>query len=87
MFGLIINCMVQLLQLKEQLHEAEKEIQRLSDGFSSNSPCSSFSVDHPPPPPPFLGEFGMEGLQNVFYTSDQNNSAHGILEWDNLYYM
>ncbi|KAL1569446.1 homeobox-leucine zipper protein ATHB-40-like [Salvia divinorum] len=67
----------ELLKLKEQLQEAEKEIQRLSDGFSSNSPCSSS---------PFLGEFGMEGLENVFYSSDQNNSAHGM-EWDNLYYM
>ncbi|XP_057769003.1 homeobox-leucine zipper protein ATHB-40-like [Salvia miltiorrhiza] len=73
----------ELLKLKEQLHEAEKEIQRLSDGFSSNSPCSSFSMEVGAP---FLGEFGMEGLENVFYTSDQNYSAHGM-EWDNLYYM
>ncbi|XP_047973436.1 homeobox-leucine zipper protein ATHB-40 [Salvia hispanica] len=69
----------ELLKLKEQLQEAEKEIQRLSDGFSSNSPCSSFSMEAPP----FLGEFGMEGLENVFYNSDQNNG----MEWDNLYYM
>lgn len=86
---------VQLLKLKEQLKEAKKEIQRLSDGFSSNSPCSSFSMevgmDHPPP---FLGEFGMEGLERVLYApADHNNNsfalalAHGM-EWDNnLYYL
>ncbi|KAK6125483.1 hypothetical protein DH2020_015873 [Rehmannia glutinosa] len=73
----------QLLKLKEQLNEAEKEIQRLSersDGFSSNSPSSSFSMEAP-----FLGQFGMEGLENVFY-EQENNYVHG-LEWDNLYYM
>ncbi|KAL6551863.1 hypothetical protein OROGR_008017 [Orobanche gracilis] len=78
----------ELLKLKKQLNEAEKEIQRLSersDGFSSNSPTSSFSMD-----PPFLGEFGMEqqmgGLENVFYNMPDTiiNCAHG-LEWDCLY--
>ncbi|KAI3451733.1 hypothetical protein Pfo_008398 [Paulownia fortunei] len=76
----------ELLKLKEQLHEAEKEIQRLSersDGFSSNSPSSTFSMEAMDPP--FLGEFGMEGLENVFYVPE-NNYVHG-LEWDNLYYM
>ncbi|KAG8384051.1 hypothetical protein BUALT_Bualt04G0077800 [Buddleja alternifolia] len=76
----------ELLKLKEQLHGAEKEIQRLSersDGFSSNSPSSSFSMDAMDPP--FLGQFGMEGLENVFY-APETNYVHG-LEWDNLYYM
>lgn len=75
---------MQLLKVKEQLNEAEREIQRLaerSDGFSSNSPTSSFSME-----PPFLGEFGMEGLENVFYVPQTSNYVHG-LEWDNLYYM
>ncbi|KAK4493515.1 hypothetical protein RD792_005541, partial [Penstemon davidsonii] len=70
----------ELLKLKEQLVEAEKEIQRLSDGCMSNSPSSSFSVD-----PPFRGDFGMEGLENPFYMP-QDNYVQG-LEWDNLYYM
>ncbi|EPS61383.1 hypothetical protein M569_13416, partial [Genlisea aurea] len=49
----------QLLKLKEQLDEAEKEIQRLSEnGFSSNSPCSSFSMDAPPRR--FVGDFAAE---------------------------
>ncbi|KAK4346810.1 hypothetical protein RND71_033149 [Anisodus tanguticus] len=74
----------EVLKLKEQLSEAEKEIQRLllerCDGVSSNtSPsASSFSME-----PPFLGEFGMEGLDNVFYAPD-NNYVQG-LDWVNLY--
>ncbi|KAM7524188.1 hypothetical protein LguiA_014090 [Lonicera macranthoides] len=62
---------------------AEKEIQRLLervDGVSINSPCSSFSMEAMDPP--FLGEFGMEGLENVFYMPE-NNYIHG-LEWVNL---
>ncbi|KAI3462511.1 hypothetical protein Pfo_019174 [Paulownia fortunei] len=76
----------ELLKLKDQLHEAEKEIQRLSersDGFTSNSPSSSLSMDAMEPL--FLGEFGMEGLGNVFY-APENNYVHG-LEWDNIYYL
>ncbi|KAJ8545853.1 hypothetical protein K7X08_018436 [Anisodus acutangulus] len=74
----------EVLKLKEQLSEAEKEIQRLllerCDGVSSNtSPsASSFSME-----PPFLGELGMEGLDNVFYAPD-NNYVQG-LDWVNLY--
>ncbi|KAL7101774.1 hypothetical protein ACP275_08G075800 [Erythranthe tilingii] len=71
------NCHLEteLLKLKEQLNEANRAIQRLSeqrsDGFSSNSPSSSFS---------------MEGLGNVFYVPE-NNYFHGM-EWDNnIYYM
>ncbi|KAL6498130.1 hypothetical protein OROGR_028527 [Orobanche gracilis] len=81
-----------LLKLKKQLNEAEKEIRRLSersDGFSSNSPTSSFSMEHMDPS--FLGEFGMEqkmgGLENVFYNMPHNiiNYGHG-LEWDSSLY-
>ncbi|XP_073057459.1 homeobox-leucine zipper protein ATHB-40-like [Primulina eburnea] len=71
----------QLLKLKEQLQEAEKEIQILSercDGFSSNSPCSSFSIDAVNDPP-FLGEFDFQDLNNnEFYVLDV---------WNNPYYM
>ncbi|XP_075482342.1 homeobox-leucine zipper protein ATHB-40-like [Primulina tabacum] len=69
----------QLLKLKEQLQEAEKEIQRLSergDGFSSNSPCSSFSIDAVNDPP-FLGDF-QDLNSNEFYVLDV---------WNNPYYM
>ncbi|CAN4080022.1 unnamed protein product [Withania somnifera] len=71
----------EVLKLKEQLNEAEKEIQRLllerCDGISSNtSPsASSFSME-----PPFLGDFGMD---NVFY-GQENNYVQG-LDWVNLY--
>ncbi|XP_055804537.1 homeobox-leucine zipper protein ATHB-40-like [Solanum dulcamara] len=76
----------EVLKLKEQLNESEKEIQRLllerCDGVSSNytspSAASSFSME-----PPFLGEFGMEGLDNVFY-AQENNYVQG-LDWVNLY--
>ncbi|CAN4083236.1 unnamed protein product [Withania somnifera] len=77
----------EVLKLKEQLSEAEKEIQRLlmerRDGMSSNtSPsASSFSMELEPP---FLGEFGMEGMDNVFYGQEINNYVQG-LDWGNLY--
>ncbi|KAL2521111.1 Homeobox-leucine zipper protein ATHB-21 [Forsythia ovata] len=80
------NCRLEneVLKLKEQLCEAEKEIQKLTERFerfSSNSPSSSFSMEAMEPP--FLGEFGMEGLENVFYVPE-NNYIHG-LDWVNLY--
>ncbi|KAL3527077.1 hypothetical protein ACH5RR_011733 [Cinchona calisaya] len=74
----------EVLKLKEQLNEAEKEMHRLlerSDVVSSNSPSSSFSMEAMEPP--FLGEFGMEGLEKVFYMPE-NNYVHG-LEWENIY--
>ncbi|XP_071912776.1 homeobox-leucine zipper protein ATHB-40-like [Coffea arabica] len=76
----------EVLKLKEQVSEAEKEIQRLlerSDGVSSNSPSSSFSMEAIEPP--FLGEFGMEGFENVFYVPE-TNYVNG-LEWVNIYNM
>ncbi|CAA0839584.1 Homeobox-leucine zipper protein ATHB-40 [Striga hermonthica] len=75
----------QLMKLKEQLDEAEKEIQRLSersDGFSSNSPSSSFSME-----PPFLGEFGMEGLENVIPYNNNAAYANAPSQWGSLYYI
>lgn len=72
-------------KLKEQISEAEKEIRRLSErvdhGGSSNSPSSSLSMDAIDPP--FLGEFGVEEYDDVFYMP-QNNYIHGM-EWMNLY--
>ncbi|KAK6924317.1 Homeobox domain [Dillenia turbinata] len=74
----------EVIKLKEQLSEAEKEIQRLSersDGVSTNSPCSSFSMDAIDPR--FFGEFGVDGFDNVFYVP-QSNHVPGM-EWVNLY--
>ncbi|PIN12105.1 hypothetical protein CDL12_15289 [Handroanthus impetiginosus] len=76
----------ELLKLKEQLHEAKKEIQRLSerwDGIMSNSPSSCLSMETMEPP--FLGEFEIGGLENFFYPPE-TNYVHGF-EWDNLYYI
>ncbi|KAL4568919.1 hypothetical protein LXL04_024539 [Taraxacum kok-saghyz] len=73
----------EILKLKEQLSEAEKEINRLverSDGISSTSPSSSFSMEAMEPP--FLGGFGMEGLENVFCLPE-NNYIHGY-DWMNI---
>ena len=63
-------CILQVLKLKEQLSDAETEIQKMlerCDGVSSNSPSSSFSMEAMGPP--FIGEFGMEGFENIFYVS------------------
>ncbi|KAK4410247.1 Homeobox-leucine zipper protein ATHB-40 [Sesamum angolense] len=73
----------ELVKVKEQLQEAEKEIQRLSErwdhGFSSNSPSSSTNMEQPP-------LLGFEGLENVFCVPHDNNYGHGF-EWDNFYYL
>ncbi|XP_071703143.1 homeobox-leucine zipper protein ATHB-40-like [Rutidosis leptorrhynchoides] len=73
----------EVLKLKEQLSETEKEINKLverSDGISSTSPSSSFSMEAMGPP--FLGGFGMEGLENVFYLPE-NNYIQGM-DWLNI---
>ncbi|KAM1156431.1 hypothetical protein FF1_027159 [Malus domestica] len=75
----------EMSKLKDQLSEAEMEIQRLSErvdhGGPSNSPSSSFSMEAIDPP--FLGEFGVEEYDDVFYMP-QNNYIPGM-EWMNLY--
>ncbi|XWS42022.1 hypothetical protein CRYUN_Cryun17cG0133000 [Craigia yunnanensis] len=74
----------EVTSLKVQLREAEKEIQRVAervDGVSSNSPSSSLSMEAMDPP--FLGEFGVDGYEDVFYIGE-NNYIHGM-EWMNLY--
>lgn len=77
--------MMQMQKLKEQLSQAEKENQRLSEraegGGSSNSPSPSLSMEANIDPP-FFGEFGVE-YDGVFYMP-QNNSINGM-EWMNLY--
>ncbi|KAJ0693667.1 putative transcription factor homeobox-WOX family [Helianthus annuus] len=73
----------EVLKLKEQLSEAEKEINRLAervDGTSSTSPSSSFSMEAMESP--FFEGFGMEGLENVFCVQD-NNYIHGF-DWLNI---
>ena len=70
-----------MLKLKEQLSEAEKEIQRLlerGERVSTNSPSSSQSMEAVVDPP-FLGEYGVEGSydDDVFYING--------MEWVNLY--
>ncbi|KAF5765113.1 putative transcription factor homeobox-WOX family [Helianthus annuus] len=73
----------EVLKLKEQLSEAEKEIHRLAerlDGTSSTSPSSSFSMEAMEPP--FFDGFGMEGLENVFCVQD-NSYIHGF-DWLNI---
>ncbi|XP_057498677.1 homeobox-leucine zipper protein ATHB-40-like [Actinidia eriantha] len=75
----------EVLKLKEQLTKAEKEKQRLlerGDGGSSNSASPSFSMEAMDPP--FLWEFGMEGLEAIFHLPG-NNYIHGI-EWVNSPY-
>ncbi|XVF59582.1 hypothetical protein PTKIN_Ptkin07bG0287500 [Pterospermum kingtungense] len=74
-------------KLKERLCEADKEIQRLTervDGVSSNStPSSSLSMEAAMNPP-FLGEFVVEGYEDVPYIGGNNSFIHGM-EWMNLY--
>lgn len=75
----------QVLKLKEQLSEAEKEINRLverSDGISSTSPSSSFSMEAIEAP--LFGGFGMEGFEDVFYLQENNYIPAGGLDWFNI---
>ncbi|KAK8716732.1 hypothetical protein V6N13_044034 [Hibiscus sabdariffa] len=78
----------EVLKLKDQLREAEKEIQGLTervDGVSSNSPCSSSVLSmEAMDPPPFLGEFGVQGYDQDDFYIGQNSYIHG-LDWMNLF--
>ncbi|KAJ0252296.1 Homeobox-leucine zipper protein ATHB-40 [Hirschfeldia incana] len=80
----------ELLQLKEQLYDAEREIQRLAErveGGSSNSPVSS-SVSVEANETPFFGDYkvGDDGddYNNLFYPVPENIYVDGA-EWMNLY--
>lgn len=89
----LINTMIllQVLKLKEQLCDAEKTIQTLlerrggggGDGVSSNSPSTS---SFPMEAPPFFGEFGMDGLDDVLYV-DENHYGHVVDQWIKFYGM
>ncbi|XP_057482687.1 homeobox-leucine zipper protein ATHB-40-like isoform X2 [Actinidia eriantha] len=75
----------EVLKLKERLSDTEKEVQRMlekCDGISSNSPSSPFSMEAMGPP--FIGEFGMEGFENIFYAPENNYIYHGM-DWVDLY--
>ncbi|CAL0331849.1 unnamed protein product [Lupinus luteus] len=78
----------EVLKLKEQLSEAEKEIQILkhTDRVSSNSPSSSQQsqsmeavVD-----PPFFGEFQVDGYDDDVFYVPETHYINGM-EWINLY--
>ncbi|XP_074349432.1 homeobox-leucine zipper protein ATHB-40-like [Apium graveolens] len=79
----------QVLKLKQQLSETEKEKQKLleqSNRGLSNSPSSSISAGVTEPP--LLGEFGMAGLlESMFCANENNYDAHGMDYWPNLYDM
>ncbi|XP_010526748.1 PREDICTED: homeobox-leucine zipper protein ATHB-40-like [Tarenaya hassleriana] len=76
----------EVLQLKEQLSEAEREIQRLAErveGVSSNSPTTS-SVSVEANDTPFLGDFEMDNTYNDLIYSPQNGYIDGM-EWMTMY--
>lgn len=73
---------LQVLRLRDQLSDAEKEVKKLSErrngspeGERSCSPSSSFSMDTP-----FLGEFG----EDLFYVHENIYINNGM-EWVNYY--
>ena len=77
--------LLQVLKLKERLSDTENEVKRMlekCDGISSNSPSSSFSVEAMGPP--FIGEFGMEGFENIFHVPENGYINHGM-DWVDLY--
>ncbi|KAG2241570.1 hypothetical protein Bca52824_096445 [Brassica carinata] len=80
----------QLLQLKEQLYDAEREIQRLAERVergSSNSPISS-SVSVEANETPFFGDYNVgddgDDYDNLFYPVPENIYIDGV-EWASLY--
>ncbi|XAR57875.1 hypothetical protein NMG60_11026160 [Bertholletia excelsa] len=77
----------EVLKLRQQLSEAEQEIQRLLDGseggVSSTSASSSLSVEATvEPPPPLIGDFEMDELGNIF-SFPEISLIHG-LDWVNV---
>lgn len=79
------NFNFQVLHLKEQLHEAEREIQRLAqrvEGTLSNSPISSSVTVEANHATPFFGDYdiGVDGDgdgENLLYLPDYIDG----LEW------
>ncbi|XP_020217387.1 homeobox-leucine zipper protein ATHB-40 [Cajanus cajan] len=77
----------EVLKLKDQLSEAEKEIQRLlqsADRVPSNSSSSSQSQSVEALDPPFLGEFGVDGYDDDVFYVPETHYINGM-EWINLY--
>lgn len=78
-----------MFKLKQQLSEAESEIQRLRmEGadkvLSSNSCSSSQSHSMEAVEPPFLGEFVVDGYDDdVFYVSPEAQLINAYNEWIN----
>ncbi|ESQ50586.1 hypothetical protein EUTSA_v10022814mg [Eutrema salsugineum] len=74
----------EVLHLKEQLHDAEREIQRLAqrvEGVSSNSPISSCVSIEANQTTPFFGDYEIgddgDGYENLLYSPDYIDG----LEW------
>ncbi|KAL2348480.1 hypothetical protein Fmac_002480 [Flemingia macrophylla] len=77
----------EVLKLKDQLSEAEKEIQRLlqsGDRVPSNSSSSSQSQSVEAMDPPFLGDFGVDGYDDDVFYVPETHYINGM-EWINLY--
>ncbi|KAJ0265431.1 Homeobox-leucine zipper protein ATHB-21 [Hirschfeldia incana] len=75
----------EVLQLKEQLHDAEREIQRLAqrvEGVISNSPISSSVSVAANQTTPFFGDYEVgddgDGYQNLFYSPEYINGFEWI---------
>ncbi|EOA18001.1 hypothetical protein CARUB_v10006436mg [Capsella rubella] len=81
----------EVIKLKEQLYDAEREIQKLAEraeGGSSNSPISS-SVSIEANETPFFGDYtvgddGHDDYDNMFYPLPENSYIDGA-EWMSQY--
>ncbi|XP_054825473.1 homeobox-leucine zipper protein ATHB-40 isoform X2 [Prosopis cineraria] len=73
----------EVLKLKEQLSEAERDIQRLQERVervsSSNSPSSSQSMEAVNPP--FLGDLSVEAYDDGVFYMPQTHYISGMDEW------
>ncbi|KAK2372848.1 hypothetical protein P8452_46069 [Trifolium repens] len=80
----------EVLKLREQLSEADKEIKRLREPIenvtSNSSSTSSMSQSMEVVDPPFLGEFGVDyGYDDdVFFVPNETHYFNGM-EWVTLY--
>ncbi|XP_027362205.1 homeobox-leucine zipper protein ATHB-40 [Abrus precatorius] len=82
----------EVLKLKDQLSEAEKEIQRLleradrvpSNSSSTSSQSQSQSQSMEAVDPPFLGEFGVDGYDDDVFYVPETHYINGM-EWINVF--
>lgn len=86
------NIWLQVLKLKDQLSEAEKEIQRLLESAervpsnsSSSSQSQSQSQSMEAVDPPFFGVFGVDGYDDDVFYGPETHCINNALEWINLY--